>query len=565
MGLYEHWPYTNFHELNLNWILEEMKAMTEHIENYVAELGIKYADPIDWNITSQYEQNTLVIDPVSGTAYLSLKPVPSGISILNTEYWSPVFTLGELIRGIREGTAYAVEETNICTSPRAVGDLVWVDKTLVRCKQQILAGSAYNYGTGGNCERISVEILLDNLQSAITANAGSITELGSDIEGLQTTAEEHSQSIAALDTSMTAAQTAIAANTSSIDSNAQDIADIQGQIGSIIQNKKYVLIGDSYGQGYTPDGSVNGWCTIFRDRLGLNENNCIIITAGGTSFAHTGYKWSDLVLEQAEDGAVTDLILLGGYNDNPYTEEEIRAGMEAFKQACDVKYPNAAVYVGFVGRSTVNSQVSYNLYRCAGWYQKYCGWYNMKHLAGMKDALYDAYTMLSSDGYHPNQNGNNAIARALCNAYLGGDASVISNYSNLTLTPSNNWDSLNDNNLIGVTFADGVYHLTCRGRLTLTGQSHTITGNGDNWIELGNISDGYMCGDYYGRTVTTINMIIRSGSSYYHCDGALKIQDKKLYVSLSQTTDGHTNYESYSDFNQLQIMPFSADFPALYN
>ena len=489
---------------------------------------------------------------------MSLQPVPAGINITNTDYWTPVFTLGELIYGLREGTSKHVEETGYASQAYNAGDLIWVSHELVRALSNIAAGSAFNTGTGGNCEIISVEEILAEHAADIITNANNIAASASDITTLQGTVTNQGGDITNLQGRMLAAE-------GNISDNADAIADIQGQIGSITQNKKYVLIGDSYGQGYTPDGSVTGWCTIFRDRLGLNANNCIIITAGGTSFAHVGYKWSDLVLEQTEDGAVTDLIVLGGYNDNPYTEEDVRAGMEAFKQACDSKYPNADIYVGFVGRSTVNSQVQYNLYRCAGWYQKYCGWYNMRHLAGMKDALYDAYTMLSSDGYHPNQTGNNAIARALCNAYLGGDASVISNYENLTLTPSNNWESLNDNNLIGVTFSDGKYHLSCRGRLTISGQGHSITGNGEHWIELGNISGGYMCGDYYGRTVTTINMIIRSGSSYYHCDGALKIQNKKLFVSLSQTTSNHSNYESYSNMNQVQIMPFTADFPALYN
>lgn len=29
MGLYEHWPYVNFHELNLNWILEQLKTVRD--------------------------------------------------------------------------------------------------------------------------------------------------------------------------------------------------------------------------------------------------------------------------------------------------------------------------------------------------------------------------------------------------------------------------------------------------------------------------------------------------------------------------------------------------------
>lgn len=33
MGLFEHWPYTNFHELNLNWIIKEVKKLSEAWKN----------------------------------------------------------------------------------------------------------------------------------------------------------------------------------------------------------------------------------------------------------------------------------------------------------------------------------------------------------------------------------------------------------------------------------------------------------------------------------------------------------------------------------------------------
>lgn len=558
MALYEHWPYVNFHELNLDWIVREMKDMTDRIENYVAELGIKYADPFDWSITSQYEQNTLVIEPESGTAYLSLQAVPAGINILNTDYWTPVFTLGDLITGIREGTAFAVEETNICTAPRAAGDLVWVDKTLVRCLQTILAGSEYNYGTGGNCEQISVEIILNSLQSAVDTNTEDIGDLGSDMTILQTTVTNQGNSIDALDGRMTTAE-------GNISDNADAIANIQGQIGSLIQARKYVLIGDSYGQGYTPDGSVNGWCVLFRDKLGLNADNCIILTTGGSSFAHAGAEWSDVVLAQEADAAVTDVIVCGGYNDNPYTENQVSLGMYNFKQACDVKYPNADVYVGFIGGNTNDTNVGYNLFRCAVWYSKYAGWNNMKHLEGTKNALFDAYTFFSSDGIHPNQDGQNSIARAIINAYLHGDAGVMANYENLTCTPSNDWNAINDTSLIGVTFSDGVYHLTQRDKLIISGDSHTLNCNGKTWIEMATISGGYIHGDYYGRTNALANMIIKSGSTYYHINGTIKIQDKKLWIACSRVTSDGTNYDSFSGLNEVQIMPFTADFPAIYN
>ena len=68
------YPYTDFHELNADWLIKTLMEMINQVENFVSLNAIKYADPIQWNITKQYEKNTIVIDPLSGTAYISVKP-----------------------------------------------------------------------------------------------------------------------------------------------------------------------------------------------------------------------------------------------------------------------------------------------------------------------------------------------------------------------------------------------------------------------------------------------------------------------------------------------------------
>ena len=43
MGLFEHFPYTNFHELNLSWLLRDLKALSgkmEDLEKYIHDLNI---------------------------------------------------------------------------------------------------------------------------------------------------------------------------------------------------------------------------------------------------------------------------------------------------------------------------------------------------------------------------------------------------------------------------------------------------------------------------------------------------------------------------------------------
>ena len=39
MGLFERFPYTNFHELNAGWMLEVMKKLEEAWEQFTAEIG----------------------------------------------------------------------------------------------------------------------------------------------------------------------------------------------------------------------------------------------------------------------------------------------------------------------------------------------------------------------------------------------------------------------------------------------------------------------------------------------------------------------------------------------
>ena len=48
MGLFENFPYANFHELNLDWILHELKELETEITNFVAINSVKYANPMGY-------------------------------------------------------------------------------------------------------------------------------------------------------------------------------------------------------------------------------------------------------------------------------------------------------------------------------------------------------------------------------------------------------------------------------------------------------------------------------------------------------------------------------------
>ncbi len=167
------YPYTDFHEMNLDWLIEEIGKLVNEVTNFVSLNAIKYADPIQWDITRQYEKNTVVVDPMSGTAYLSVAAVPIGAQLNRTEYWTVIFDLGSFIVKAGKNFANTYEDTATTTATvntPAGGWIMW-GETLYTANVNITAGDAYV--PGANITQITVE---DGI-NAIKAFIGDLNDL----------------------------------------------------------------------------------------------------------------------------------------------------------------------------------------------------------------------------------------------------------------------------------------------------------------------------------------------------------------------------------------------------
>ena len=157
-------PYTNFHDLNLDWIIEVLNEFNTKLTDFVSLATIKYADPIQWDITSQYEANTVVVDS-NGNAYLSVRPVPSGVSLDRTDFWTKIGNFDELWADVKRAITPIDEgHSPTATADRAVNDLVWVNGSLVRVTKAMTAGDAYV--PGSNCVSSSTNEVLHYLITA---------------------------------------------------------------------------------------------------------------------------------------------------------------------------------------------------------------------------------------------------------------------------------------------------------------------------------------------------------------------------------------------------------------
>lgn len=193
--MFDLYPYTNFHELNQDWILSILKKFENELKQAIDYKTIHYADPLQWNITTQYAPNTVVVDENTGIAYISKDAVPSGILLSDENYWMVIFDYQKIYNKIMSGVAFNEKDNETASKDLLVNDLVWYHGDLYRVTRAISTGSRYIIGT--NLVATTIESLLStyygrdrvaqllndtvNVSGDYTINAGDIAETADNI------------------------------------------------------------------------------------------------------------------------------------------------------------------------------------------------------------------------------------------------------------------------------------------------------------------------------------------------------------------------------------------------
>ncbi len=195
---------------------------------------------------------------------------------------------------------------------------------------------------------------------------------------------------------------------------------------TLLKPKKYVFMGDSYGDGYTPDGNVTSWITLLVQKMNLSSGDYISTHKGGYRFAYSSsdYNYIKLLNALTSDNDLTDMYVCGGYNDNSASENDILLGIQNFNTLFQQKFPNAKLHIGFIGWSKNGGSLQ-RLPLTFKYYKKSCESLQIDFLDGCEYALHNYYKYFASDGVHPNQIGQNSIANALYDCIIKGKANVI--------------------------------------------------------------------------------------------------------------------------------------------
>ncbi len=175
------WPYTDFHELNADWIISTVRQLIEAMDSFIQNESISFADPITWNITSQYAKATVVIDS-AGNAYLSKQAVPAGIQLNNSEYWQEIFNFTNYTRTANRNLTFNVEtDTTRATAAYNVDDWLILNDVLYRVTQAIAIDDTFIVApaSGSNIVHFTVE---DFIKAWITSATALINQYKNDID-----------------------------------------------------------------------------------------------------------------------------------------------------------------------------------------------------------------------------------------------------------------------------------------------------------------------------------------------------------------------------------------------
>ena len=226
----------------------------------------------------------------------------------------------------------------------------------------------------------------------------------------------------------------------------------------------------------------------------FNENtNCIAIGAGGRGFVGTETygKWVDALKERTPSGfnteLVTKIVIVGGYNDQYYTYDEIEAAMDSFNAYVASTFKNATIDLMCVGAHTSDLTrmpkmgTVFNAYSNCG---RLKNW--KYHYGGESLVMNQAY--MTADDHHPNNAGGAVLAKAVLQAI-----------ANVPITPNCVRSVINlDNDITSnfessiISWTDGHYtHMTFTSPFTL---EFSTAQNGRISRTLGTIDSTYFIG-----------------------------------------------------------------------
>lgn len=228
-----------------------------------------------------------------------------------------------------------------------------------------------------------------------------------------------------------------------IDNKLNELVE-SGELQLVSLSKKSIFLGDSYNVGTTVTTNpmtIDGWGVRVKNLMNLKDNEGYVLSSGGSGFITKGaygqtflsllQNNSDLISNKNE---IKNIIVCGGYNDGTkeITQSQIENAIKNFITYCNTNFPNAQVYIGFIGNDTHKTPEGYGKRyflrtKTLPAYHN-CNKYGAVYLNGVENIMKN-YNLMSNDLIHPNENGYDELSKGIFNSIITGNYDYIASYT----------------------------------------------------------------------------------------------------------------------------------------
>lgn len=324
---------------------------------------------------------------------------------------------------------------------------------------------------------------------------------------------------------------------------AKDV-NLQTQI-NILKNKRYILLGDSYGVGWTPEGIVESWAIKFKNYMGLSDTNCYIAVENGAGLKKVGgggHTITQLLqnLDINEPSGITNIIYLGGYNDRQ--QSDLSTALNNFYNTAHTKCPNALVQIGMVSNVVSDTimenlyGVIYPIYRAIA--EKPQGMY----LENMETILH-VNSFRSSDLLHPKENGQQAIARGLVNAIKNGICTPYNFIETVSITLNKNVTNWSSNKIDFGVYGSDVRVKFFNSTLRCNNMDFSQH-NGTHFINIGTWQQWILQNQQSLTNLFDMPVLVKIGNRYYDETAIIKLGSESIDIALKGLNENNSGYLS---------------------
>lgn len=331
-----------------------------------------------------------------------------------------------------------------------------------------------------------------------------------------------------------------------------------------------LIIGDSYAEGYTPEGHIKGFPTLMGEYAGWSEDiNFWKQTEGGSGFVNVGVAGKTFMglitdaynrMTEVQRLSIKKILIAGGWNDAPGTVSGISTAIKGTVEKTKQMFINADIYVAMIGWSGNYDKREQIVKNVLPAYTR-CGKYGAKYITNSEYIMHN-YGGFASDKNHPNTENQDLLASYLLDGIETGSCDVQYKQTVPFHSNKNVVNSITGEGLGEIWMSNGVISWNV-GRIYINfagvniggGEIPVIATVDDDCLVQGGKPGTNMFGGIVSGYIQQANP-----DKYYDFNGAISIEKGEVRLSFNKIKDDHSQYESFTNvtFGRLDVGTISS-------